>query len=92
MAARSHGMDLTAMPQSFVGGLLFLKPLVLGSAFRGSGLSARRRFTRALKSSGVTACALPVVSSRAISASASWPKAQDCAEGCSLYGSSWSGR
>ena len=55
-------------PQAFWGGLPVLF-LIFGSGGRGSGLLAKRRFTRSLKSSGVTACALPVVNSRAMSVS-----------------------
>lgn len=52
-------------PQDFCGGLAVLF-LPFGSGATDSGLLAKRRLTRSLKSSGVTACALPVVNSRAI--------------------------
>lgn len=67
--------------QSFLNGALPLKFLIRTSAFRGSGLSAKRRFIRSLKSSVDTDWALPVRRSRAISASVSWPTARNCAEG-----------
>lgn len=60
--------------QPFANGVLPLTFLVRPSAFRGSGLSASKRFTRSLKSSRLTGCALPLVNSRAILASATWPR------------------
>jgi hypothetical protein len=67
---RPHAADAPGpgCPQAFWGGLPVLF-LIFGSGGRGSGLLAKRRFTRSLKSSGVTACALPVVNSRAMSVS-----------------------